>query len=208
MSSNDYDTKVVEFLMQPENLRASLEVVDHVLEVKRLLVLKFWRIIGEKIQNAVAQYPNWAIQVNSDDKLFRATGEPGIVILPRHPKSDPGYLAFKLGTDTTGTFYGIQCNGKRLPDLRSMVVNLPEFQKTKEQFESFPSDNWGYYWLIGRYTSEVTNRKGLSENENIIRLSQGDSLAETVSTILLEMFQSNVVAVESINNALAKLGDT
>jgi hypothetical protein len=205
MSLSDYEKKVTEFLIRPENLPAALEVADHILEVKRLLVLEFWRAVADRVRGSIVQFPAWVMRLDTDDKLFRGTGEPGITLQPKVSNSDPGFFAFKLGDGAnSGVFYGIFCDGRRSSELRSIAENLPEFRAVQEKIETFPTQGWGG-WLIGRFLDELTNHKGLRENENIIRMSQGGALADRASEVFIDLFQTNAAEIESINVALATL---
>src|SRR5208282_372139 len=206
---NEYEAKVKEFLMEKENLAAALEVADHMQEVKRLLVLRFWHAVADDVQRRTEQMPTWMMLVDSDEKLQRGTGEPGMYLEPKSRHSDPGYFAFKLGDGAdAGLFYGILCAGEKSGELRAIAARLPEFRLLKEQLDTFPTEKWGSDWLVGRYLDELTDRKAIRANENIKRLAQGNSLADSAAAAFVELVETYKDSVEAINGAIAKSAET
>ena len=204
MSADDYGTKVTEFLAQRENLTTALEIANHVENVRRLLVLRFWRAVEQKVRGHLARFPSWESEMSSDDDLFRVGGsEPGIFLRPKSLEIDPGYFAFKLG-DGWGLFYGIFAAGHSevtVTNLLKAASELPEYHAVKRDF---PDDGWGHQWIIGRYLDELSDRKKLSENENLVRLSDGTALADKAAGCILQLFDARLAAVESLNALLAK----
>lgn len=191
----DYDSMVIEFLAQGENLPFVLEIASKVEQVRDKLQLDFWKHLEARLDeklNTSGLQSEWKLVLH-DNILAKWSG---MGIYPR--KVARSYQMFvKLGQSSGDMhlFYGVHWNRPWKAPLT--IKGLDDFiRKLRSQGYTDSSD-----WVPALRHTDICPRS----NEFALRVVKDlDSLAITVGDMFWEFFDENAETIQSINRAISE----
>jgi hypothetical protein len=147
MSTGDYESAVMEFLRQPENLETALEIAERVQDLKVRLILDFWRTLRDKIRGE-RDLPGWCFEL--DTEMYKAAHWSGLTLQPA--LKGELYLRLALVQEPKGLRAGVVWNKENREDLGTFSEKYPELKgllKCLAEWE--PAVKPSTWWLSFSY---------------------------------------------------------
>ena len=190
----DYESEVVKFLSQKENLPFALEIAEKIVVVKEKLQKDFWKSVEVKLKenlNSSSFKDTWMIKIDED---VLSTWS-GLSIVPTTtPQSLHIFPRIEQWRGDLRLFYGIRYNRKNeepitIPVLANFINELGE-----ENYKNNP--RWIGYKLTD--IQPMTNNFLFKVVDNL------DALVEDVINMVWELFSDKAKSINQINEAIAE----
>lgn len=196
MSPMDYESALIEFLAQRENVGLVFDIAERIEQVKENLLLKFWKNLAIKARDKLGAATGWDTSLDPGKTLLNAKQYGGFYIKPS--PEPPRYLCVGISQDDRFiVHYGIVWSEetKKSPDLGEINT----LRKKLEEME-YEIDRWTEWWLGVKRTTWC-----LREKQACVRISGEGSLEEELATSLVELFKTVRTGLERANQALANV---
>ena len=190
----DYESEVVKFLSQKENLPFALEIAEKIVVVKEKLQKDFWKSVEVKLKYELDKSSfkdAWMIKID-EDVLSTWSG------LSIVPTATPQFLhifpRIEQWRGDLRLFYGIRYDRKNeepitIPVLANLINELGE-----ENYKNNP-------WWIGY---KLTDIQPMSNNFLFKIVDNLDALVEDVINMVWELFSDKAKSINQINEAIAE----
>ena len=189
----DYESEVVKFLSQKENLPFALEIAEKIVVVKEKLQKDFWKSVEVKLKknlNSSSFRDTWMIKIDEDVlstwsglSIVPITSLQSLHIFPR----------IEQWSGDLRLFYGIRYSRENkepitIPVLANLINELGE-----ENYKNNPR------WIGFKLTDirPMTNNFLLKVVDNL------DALVEDVINMVWELFSDKAKSINQINEAIA-----
>jgi hypothetical protein len=199
MSTTDYETAVINYLAQKENVGMAFEIVGIFTKVLDGLQIKFWRTFERKVRERLGGVEGWRVEALQDDKelLERWYGislEP-VGNMPRR------YLKPEIQQegDGNGLSFGIVWTEETKEPPQLKEVNQLRSALEEQGYDTKRTYNW---WLgVKRVPWHLRGK------EWCVRLAENDALEEEMTDLFMVLFNGTKTLLGKANHALAELGE-
>ncbi len=197
MDRADYESAMINFLAQKENVRFAFEIADSIEAVKDALQLKFWHSLEVRVKEKLGILGEWECSLDSDEKLLRMNDCVGMILRPAR-RMHSLYLRPRIEQDEKAkVWYGIGWSKevRELPGLKQIGALRDRLMEVGYDVEN-TYDGW---WLGIKETTW-----NLREKKWDLRIAEGDTLEDGIAASFVELFEDAKKLLEEINQALAK----
>ncbi|MGO9451175.1 MAG: hypothetical protein ACLQDV_09065 [Candidatus Binataceae bacterium] len=197
----ELDKKIVDLLIQPQNLDTAYDVAEQLPMVQDRLISKFWDTLEKEIQTKIAKRE---FEINREGKPTDA--EAQIAIYEKRSESNWLQCGFKVEQEggRLPVFFGIswtkEVSKDKFAALKSNAVVEPILSALVRSLEE-AEFKWSPWWMGWKY---VENGVGLRDRSMAIRLASGNDLEERVAAELSGLIEERLTPVHELNRALAK----
>ena len=189
----DYESEVVKFLSQKENLPFALEIAEKIVVVKEKLQKDFWKSVEVKLKERLDKSSfkeTWMIKI--DDDVLSSWSGLSIV-----PKTTTQFLhifpRIQQWSGDLRLFYGIRYSRKNEEPISIKVLS--------DFFNELGEENYkNNYWWVGY---KFTDIRPMTNNFLFKVVDNLDTLVEDVVNMLWELFEDKVDSINQINEAIA-----
>ncbi len=198
MVQKDFDTAVLDFLSEKENLRVALEIAERIEEVKRKLDLDFWIALRDFLDSALTSSTGlngWVVELDKEILNNPVTNCAGISLAPKAQKDQATYLYPRMEVESWHIFFGTKW--KREIKEQISLEEVVDLRKGLEN-SNFKQSAW---WLGWKWTDYY-----LRNNDFLLRAaSEKQGLAQEAGNILWSLFVEFLPGIEKANKALANM---
>jgi hypothetical protein len=189
----DYESEVVKFLTQKENLPFALEIAEKIVVVKEKLQKDFWKSVEAKLKERLDNSSfreTWMIKID-DDVL---SSWSGLSIVPTTtPQSLHIFPRIEQWSGDLRLFYGIRYSRKNEEPISMKVLN--------DFFNELGEENYkNNYWWVGY---KLTDIRPMTNNFLFKVVDNLDALVEDVINMVWELFSDKAKSINQINEAIA-----
>lgn len=189
----DYESEVVKFLTQKENLPFALEIAEKIVVVKEKLQKDFWESVEAKLKERLdnsSSGETWMIKID-DDVL---SSWSGLSIVPTTtPQSLHIFPRIEQWSGDLRLFYGIRYSRKNEEPISIKVLN--------DFFNELGEENYkNNYWWVGY---KLTDIRPMTNNFLFKVVDNLDALVEDVINMVWELFSDKAKSINQINEAIA-----
>jgi hypothetical protein len=189
----DYESEVVKFLSQKENLPFALEIAEKIVVVKEKLQKDFWKSVEVKLKKNLDSSrfrDTWMIKIDED--VLSTWSGLSIVPITRL-QSLHIFPRIEQWRGDLRLFYGINYSRKNeepitIPVLANLINELGE-----ENYKNNP-------WWIGY---KLTDIRPMTNNFLFKVVDNLDALVEDVINMVWELFSDKAKSINQINEAIA-----
>jgi len=194
----DYESEVVKFLTQKENLPFALEIAEKIVVVKEKLQKDFWKSVEVKLKDRLDNSSfreTWMIKTDEDV----LSSWSGLSIVPiTTPQSLHIFPRIEQSSGDLRLFYGIRYSRKNEEPISIKVLS--------DFFNELGEENYkNNYWWVGY---KFTDIRPMTNNFLFKVVDNLDTLVEDVVNMLWELFEDKVDSINQINEAIAANNDS
>lgn len=199
MSTTDYETAVINYLAQKENLGMAFEIAGIFGKVLDGQQIKFWRTLERKVKERLGGIEGWRVEAPQDDKmLLERWGGFDLEPVGNMPRR---YLKPKIQqeADGNGLYFGIVWSEET-----KGPPQLKEVSQLRNALEEQGYDTKRYAdWWLGLGGKRVPWH--LRGKEWCVRIADNDALEEEMADLFVVLFTGTKTLLEKANHALAEI---
>ena len=190
----DYESEVVKFLSQKENLPFALEIAEKIVVVKEKLQKDFWKSVEAKLKERLDNSSfreTWMIKIDEDVlstwsglSIVPITTLQSLHIFPR----------IEQWSGDLRLFYGIRYSRKNEEPISIKV--LDDFI-SKLGEENYKNNSW---WI----GYKLTDIRPMTNNFLFKVVDNLDAVVEDVINMVWKLFEDKVDSINQINEAIAE----